>query len=90
MDDIVCQICDASFKPMTGFEDTYQAYRCSSEIFWKDNHQFLTGHFGSTIADGKIYRVRGIKLNRGQVCDDCIRQMVDNRTLVCVSENNFW
>lgn len=90
MADIVCQVCNSAFEPMTGCEDTHQAYRCSSETFWRDQQQFLCGHFGSTIADGKIYRVDGKKLDSGQVCDDCIEKMIQNRSLTCVSENNFW
>lgn len=89
MSDIICQVCEAVFEPMTGFEDTKQAYKCSSEVFWRGNFQFVRGFYGSIISDGKIYRVDGKKLDDGPVCDDCLEKMIDNKSLACVSEFNY-
>lgn len=87
---IQCQVCLTEYNPITGFEETNQAFKCSSSVITKENKQYLLGFYGSVIADGKVYRVDGRQLDSGSVCDDCIEQMISNRSLVCVSEFNLW
>lgn len=87
---ISCQICRAEFFPITGFEETNQAYRCASSVFTRDNKQYVIGYYGSTVADGKLFRVEGRELEHSSICDDCVEQMISNRSLVCLSEFNLW
>jgi Thymidine kinase len=68
---VVCATCEKAYKSMTGMFLSQQAYGCSAVV----DRKGLTGHYGSTVADGDRFEFVGPRPDRvrsGNICDPCI------------------
>jgi thymidine kinase len=71
---VVCATCETSY-PSIDFE-TQQAYKCAAVA----NRTGLTGHYGSTVADGDRWEFvddRPAHVRSGNICDACIVSLRD-------------
>lgn len=70
---ITCTHCRKMFVPLFK-EPCTQAMGCASEIFEREEQQYLVGCFGSRIIDGELYKVLTPKYKVGTICDACIEE----------------
>lgn len=71
---VVCATCETAY-PSIEFE-TQQAYKCAAVA----NRTGLTGHYGSTVADGDRWEFVGDRpahVRSGNICDSCIVSLRD-------------
>jgi hypothetical protein len=72
---VVCATCETAY-PSIDFE-TQQAYKCAAVA----NRTGLTGHYGSTVADGDRWEFVGDRpphVRSGNICDACIVSLRDS------------
>lgn len=55
-------------------EPCTQAMGCASEIFEREEQQYLVGCYGSRTIDGELYKVLTNKYKVGTICDVCIEE----------------
>jgi thymidine kinase len=73
---VVCGTCDKVYQSTEGLYDSQQAYKCSAVV----DRTGLTGHYGSTVADGDRWTFVGdrpAKVQLGNICDACIVSLRD-------------
>lgn len=73
---VVCSTCDKVYESMPGMAESQQAYHCSATA----NASGITGHYGSTVADGDhfVYTAgRPPEVRNGNICDACITGLRD-------------
>lgn len=89
---ITCASCDSRFEPL--FDEKYQqAYGCSATIYEKNDERFLSGHYGSRVADMRLYKVQPTNdFKLGNCCDDCISKLERRGHLILLYKNgeNEW
>jgi hypothetical protein len=71
-----------------------QAHRCAASCYQRDGVWYLTGHYGSHLADLILFRwndyppwLDGKALD--PVCDDCIEKLVTDGTLIALGETSL-
>lgn len=75
---VVCATCETSY-PLIDFE-TQQAYKCAAVA----DRTGLTGHYGSTVADGDRWEFVGDRpphVRSGNICDACIVSLRDDGSI---------
>lgn len=75
---VVCATCETSY-PSIDFE-TQQAYKCAAVA----DRTGLTGHYGSTVADGDRWEFVGDRpahVRSGNICDACIVSLRDDGSI---------
>ena len=86
---VVCRNCTMTF--MAIFTDSIaQAHRCASNIFERENTQYLVGSYGSTVADGNLYKVLTNKYKNGIMCDACIETGIAAGDFELLTDNNYF
>lgn len=86
---VICRNCTMTFIAL--FTDSMgQAHRCASNIFEREEGRFLIGHYGSTVADGHLYKVLTDKHKPGIICDACIEQGIEAGDFELLSDNNYF
>lgn len=68
---VVCATCETAFPSLSGMFMTQQAYHCSAVA----DRRGVTGHYGSTVADGDRLEFVGKRpdhVRSGNMCDPCI------------------
>ena len=86
---IECATCGSKHEPL--FEDACtQAMGCAADIFERDNQLYAIGHYGSKIADGRLFKVLTKGYIKGIICDECIQKGIDEEHFSLVSSNNFF
>ncbi len=76
---VVCATCETAY-PSIEFE-TQQAYKCAAVA----NRSGLTGHYGSTVADGDRWEFVGDRpphVRSGNICDECIVSLRDSGSII--------
>lgn len=71
---VVCATCEMAYPSME--YETQQAYKCAAVA----NRTGLTGHYGSTVADGDRWEFVGDRpahVRSGNICDACIISLRD-------------
>ena len=77
------------FEPL--FENNNeQAYGCASDIFMNNGSLHLLGHYGSTVADGDLYKVTGGNYKVGIICDECINDGLQESHFEYVNGVNYF
>lgn len=87
MQHLNCSHCGEEFDRL--YSET-QAYRCAADIMILKNELYMMGHYGSTVADGILFKVLTNEYKEGIICDDCIQKGLDAGHFECVSENNYF
>ncbi|NTF17762.1 thymidine kinase [Agrobacterium rubi] len=73
---VVCATCEKAYISTDGMFFTQQAYRCSAVV----DRKGITGHYGSTVADGdrlEFVGQRPAHVRSGNMCDPCITSLMD-------------
>ena len=86
MGTIVCRHCGTEYA---GDPDYDQGYRCAATIFRREGQTYLAGHYGSTIADLKLYKVLTDDYKNGTICDDCIQKGLNQGHFEVLSEGYY-
>ena len=86
---VICRHCTMTFVALFT-DDMGQAHRCAAHIFERDGNKFLVGHYGSTVADGNLYKVLTNKHKTGIICDACIEQGIEAGDFELLSDNNYF
>jgi hypothetical protein len=88
---ISCTHCRKLFIPL--FEDVpgytcSQAMGCSANIFEREGKKYLMGSYGSTVADGDLYKVLTSKYKSGIICDVCISNNIHD--FILLNDGNYF
>jgi hypothetical protein len=85
-----CKRCKTEFKAYSGMQ--HQASGCSATVFYKNDHHYILGHYGSLKHDSNLYVVvkHKSKVKKGIICDKCIDRLLEEKVIEIVSENNYF
>lgn len=88
MKSVVCNTCKTEYKVI--FSDTLQAERCAATIYLKDGEYYLTGYYGSQVADMRRYFLdKCVDYELGTICDDCISKLI-SKNIAHLIEDGIW
>lgn len=76
---VTCQLCKTVFEGLS----PDQAYHCAAD--YSARHGIIVGHYGSTVIDLQVWKVldnTGLDTDGGQVCDTCLKAMIDRGAIV--------
>lgn len=94
---VVCATCETVYRSFEGLYHGQQAYKCSATA----DRQGITGHYGSTVADGDrlvFVGKRPSHVRSGNICDPCITSLSDQGLVTTqsygfdhfLSSDDFW
>lgn len=83
---VKCNTCHKTYKAI--YEDTNQGVDCSATVFLRDGNFFLTGHYGSKVADMQLYKlnIEG-NFQVGSICDGCIESLISSGDAILLKED---
>jgi hypothetical protein len=78
---IKCNTCQSEYDEMfEGSAEFHQGSDCSSEV----KGMSLTGHYGSSLIDGEIWKFieKPLSVQEGTICDKCISELQKENKIV--------
>lgn len=72
-----CNTCNKIYEVMTGFDKYDQANGCAATLYLHQDTYYILAHYGSRF-DMQRYALRKGNYEIGNVCDNCIEQMIND------------